>query len=320
MNLRFLETFVLLAQLRNFRMTAERLHTTQAAVSSRIATLEQEFGVRLFDRNAREVVLTPDGSKALLHADRMLRLMREMRDDMLDKQAYAGVIRIGAIESVVHSWFPEFLAALHQRYPRLQVEIVSDTTIHMSEQLLKGALDVSLQAKAVAGTAIGNLPLGELAMAWVGSPYLGIGDETLTLAELAAFPIISFARDSEPFMVIDQLFSAERSTPVHVNCIASVATMVRVACDGFGVTAVPLAVIQRELAEKRLRVLRVDREFPPLALCACYRADQRNPLTETVAKVAEEVAAHFALNQGSGIARLPAASPALSPVSGSMPQ
>ena len=65
MNLRFIETFVLLAELRNFRMTAERLHTTQAAVSS-IASLEQEFGVRLFDRNQREVMLTSDGAKALL--------------------------------------------------------------------------------------------------------------------------------------------------------------------------------------------------------------------------------------------------------------
>ena len=62
MNLRFLETFVWLAKLRNFRVTAEKLHTTQAAVSSRIATLEQDFGARLFDRGSREVTLTQDGN------------------------------------------------------------------------------------------------------------------------------------------------------------------------------------------------------------------------------------------------------------------
>jgi DNA-binding transcriptional LysR family regulator len=166
MNLRFLETFVLLAELRNFRMTAERLFTTQAAVSSRIATLEQEFGVRLFDRGVREVTLTADGAKALVHAERMLRLMREMREDMLDKQAYAGVIRIGAIESIVHSWFPDFLALLQQRYPRLQVEIACDTTIHMSEQLLKGQLDVSLQAKPVSAAPS---PICR----WASSPWPG---------------------------------------------------------------------------------------------------------------------------------------------------
>ncbi|GAB2462017.1 MAG: LysR family transcriptional regulator [Comamonas sp.] len=311
MNLRFIETFVLLAELRNFRMTAERLFTTQAAVSSRIATLEQEFGVRLFDRGVREVTLTADGAKALVHAERMLRLMREMREDMLDKQAYAGVIRIGAIESIVHSWFPDFLALLQQRYPRLRVEIASDTTLHMSEQLAKGQLDVSLQAKPVAASAIANLSLGEFAMAWVGSPRLGIGDETLSLAELAAFPIMSFARGSEPYAVIEQLFSpfsADSGASPHLNCIASVATMIRVVCDGLGVAAVPPAIIQRELAEQRLRLLRVDREFPPLPLVACWRCDHQNPLAEAVAHAAEEVATAFALNQGPAIARLPGSS------------
>ena len=45
MNIRFLETFVWLAKLENFRLTAEKLHTTQAAVSSRIASLEEAFDV-----------------------------------------------------------------------------------------------------------------------------------------------------------------------------------------------------------------------------------------------------------------------------------
>jgi DNA-binding transcriptional LysR family regulator len=62
--------------------------------------------------------------------------------------------------------------------------------------------------------------------------------------------------------VIEQLFSAEGSASPHMNCIASVATMIRVVCDGLGVAAVPPAIIQRELAEQRLRLLRVDREFP----------------------------------------------------------
>lgn len=305
MNLRFLETFVLLAELRNFRMTAERLFTTQAAVSSRIATLEQEFGVRLFDRGTREVTLTGDGAKALVHAERMLRLMREMREDMLDKQAYAGVIRIGAIESIVHSWFPEFLAELHQRYPRLRVEIASDTTVHMSDQLLKGQLDLSLQAKPVSSGVISHLPLGNFAMCWVASPKLGIVDEVLSLAELGAFPIVSFARGTEPVSYIEQLFASEIGTSVHLNCIASVATMIRVVCDGLGVATLPPAIIQRELAEQSLRLLQVDRQFPSLPLVACYRNDLQNPLAEVAARVAEETATTFALQYGMEIASLP---------------
>lgn len=305
MNIRFLETFVLLAKLKNFRLTAEQLHTTQAAVSSRIATLEQDFGVRLFDRGAREVALTIDGSKALVHAERMVKLMRDMKDDMSDKQDYAGVIRIGVIESIVHSWFPDFIGRLHKMFPRLQVEIASDTTIHLREQFGKGALDLVLQAEPVNGAQINNLPLGEFPMRWVGSTKLNISNETLSLTDLAAFPVVSFARNSGPHDAIERMFADTERSNLHINCIASVATMIRLVSDGFGVAAVPPAIIQRELHEENLQLLRVDVEFPALKLLACFRADHHNPLIEQVARAAQEAAADFALNWGSEIARLP---------------
>src|SRR2546427_12302719 len=97
-----------------------------------------------------------------------------------------------------------------------------------------------------------------------------------------------FARGSEPYAVIEQLFSTESSASVHLNCIASVATMIRVVCDGLGVAAVPPAIIQRELAEQRLRLLRVDREFPSLPLVACFRNDHQNPLRSEERRVGKE--------------------------------
>ncbi len=304
MNIRFLETFVLLAKLKNFRLTAERLHTTQAAISSRIATLEQDFGVRLFDRGSREVTLTADGSKALVHAERVVRLMREMKEDMSDKQAYAGVIRIGVIESIVYSWFPDFIARLHKMFPRLQIEIASDTTIHLREQFGKGHLDLVLQAEPMVGSQVSNLHLCEFPMRWVGSSKLNIGNETLGLSDLAAFPVISFARNSGPHEIIERMFSHSDHRSLHINCIASVATMIRLVTDGFGVAAIPPAIIARELRENSLQLLRVDVEFPPLKLLASFRADHETPLTETVAHIAQDVASEFALNQGSEIARL----------------
>ncbi|ETF03649.1 LysR family transcriptional regulator [Advenella kashmirensis W13003] len=302
MNIRFLETFVLLAELRNFRMTAERLHTTQAAISSRIASLEQEFGVRLFDRTAREVSLTPDGSKALAHAERMVKLMREMKDDMLDKHTYAGVIRIGVIESIVHSWFPEFLARLHESYPRLRIEIASDTTVHLTSQLAKGGLDLVLQGNAPAAAQIDTIPLGQLPMRWAGSPKLEIGNDLLTLSDLAAFPIVSFARESEPYAAIERMFATAGDIPLHLNGISSVATMIRLVRDGFGVAALPPAIIERELKEHTLQLLRADTALPPLEMQAAFRHNQDNPLAETIGVIAQEVAIAFANEHGQSVA------------------
>jgi DNA-binding transcriptional LysR family regulator len=304
MNIRFLETFVWLAELRNFRLTAERLHTTQAAVSSRIASLEQDFGVRLFDRSVREVALTTDGSKALVYAERMVKLMREMRDEMSDKEIHTGTIRIGVIESIVHSWFPDFLGRLHKAFPRLQIEIASDTTIHLHEQFSKGNLDLLLQAQPATGPQVSNTALCEFPMRWVGSPKLNIGGETLTLSEIATFPVVSFARNSGPHSVIERMLSSN-SGNLHINCIASVATIIRLVADGFGVAALPPAIIQRELKEGALQVLRVDAEFPALTLVSTFRTDHDNPLVETISLIASEAASDFAINCGHEIARLP---------------
>ena len=60
MNLKFLETFVWVAKLKSFRLTAEKLFTTQASISSRIAVLESELGVKLFLRDSRGVRREPD--------------------------------------------------------------------------------------------------------------------------------------------------------------------------------------------------------------------------------------------------------------------
>ncbi|RYF34017.1 MAG: LysR family transcriptional regulator, partial [Comamonadaceae bacterium] len=78
MNVRFLEAFVWVARLGSFKGAAEKLHTTQAGISSRISTLEEQFGVRLFEREHRVVTLTYQGSQLLPYAERMVELQGRM--------------------------------------------------------------------------------------------------------------------------------------------------------------------------------------------------------------------------------------------------
>ncbi|KVX64939.1 LysR family transcriptional regulator [Burkholderia stagnalis] len=287
MNIRFLETFVWLAKLENFRLTAEKLHTTQAAVSSRIASLEDAFDVRLFDRNARSATLTPAGRRMLAYAERIVRLDSEMRRD-IDAASDAGLIRIGVIESIVHSWFPALMAQLHERYPRLDVEITSDTTRHLMRLLSTDGVDLILQTDSVPGPDFTNLPLAEFAVRWVASPRLGLAGERLGVAQLAGFPIVSFSRHSGPHATIERMFAAVER-PASINCITSVAAMIRLVADGFGVAALPPAIIRRELQEGALELLDVEPDFPALPLVASYRT-QGLPVAARIAELASEVA------------------------------
>ena len=309
MNVRFLETFVWLAQLRNFRMTAEKLHTTQAAVSSRIATLEQEFGVRLFERGVRDVALTLEGSKALGYAERLVRTMREMREGMADRSLYAGVIRIGVIESIIHAWFPQFMACLHKSYPRLEIELTGDTTIHLIDQFSRGNLDLVLQTDPIVGPMVQNLPLCEFPLRWVAATSLDLHNEALTLTDLAAFPILSFSRNSGPHKFIERLYAHHVGKPIRVNCMTSASALVRLVVDAFGVALIPPAIVPRELQEGTVQLLNVDLEMPVLPLIGSFRTNPDSPLFEQVALLAQETAQTYARSVPNEIARVPIGRP-----------
>jgi len=300
MNIRFLETFIWLARLQNFRLTAEKLHTTQAAVSSRIASLEESFDVRLFDRNSRSATLTPAGRKMLAYAERIVNLGEEMRREVEDTSGGGGLIRIGVVESIVHSWFPALMARVRERFPHLEIEVTSDTTIHLTQLLRADAVDLILQTHALGDREFADLSLCEFPMRWVASPTLGLSGQSVDLARLAEFPIVSFSRNSGPHIALEREFARTVERPVRINCISSVAAMIRLVADGFGVSVLPPAIIQRELREGTLEVLDVESGFVPLPLVASYRL-QIHPLPARIAELAAEQAQAFVLTLGSEI-------------------
>jgi DNA-binding transcriptional LysR family regulator len=307
MNLRFLETFVWLAKLRNFRLTAEKLHTTQAAVSSRIATLEQELGVRLFNRGDREVTLTLEGSKALVYADRLVRTTHDMLESMKDRALYTGVVRIGVIESIIHSWFPELMARIHRVYPQLEVELAGDTTIRLIEQFNKGNLDLILQTDSVLVANVQNMPLCDFPMRWFGATGLNLHGDVLTLFDIATFPILSFSRNSGPHRFLERLFDDKVDKQVRINCMTSVSAMVRLVVDGFGLAMIPPAIIQRELANGDVCLLQIDTEMPNMSLVCSYRSGPETPLFQQIATAAQQTAQDFARGLPGDVARMPAA-------------
>ncbi|SAL61267.1 LysR family transcriptional regulator [Caballeronia choica] len=297
MNIRFLETFIWLARLQNFRLTAEKLHTTQAAVSSRIASLEESFDVRLFDRNSRSATLTPAGRKMLAYAERIVNLGEEMRREVEGASGDGGLIRIGVVESIVHSWFPALMARVRERFPHLEIEVTSDTTIHLVQLLRADAVDLILQTHALNDREFADQPLCEFPMRWVASPALNLSGRPVDLTRLAEFPVISFSRHSGPHIALEREFARAVERPVRINCISSVAAMIRLVADGFGVGVLPPAIIQRELREGALEVLDVESGFIPLPLVASFRL-QSHPMAARIADLASKEARAFVLDLG----------------------
>ena len=104
MNLRFVEAYYWAVSLKSVTRAAERLHLTQSALSARITSLEEELGVVLLDRRDKQFRLTTAGQRFQALACEMLELQRHIQAEMGCLSMRPTSLRIGTIESVLHSW------------------------------------------------------------------------------------------------------------------------------------------------------------------------------------------------------------------------
>jgi DNA-binding transcriptional LysR family regulator len=288
MNLRFIEAFVWVARLRSFTAAAEKLYTTQAAISARIASLEDDFGVKLFERDKRTVALTHSGEDLLEYAEQLLGISARMVEAVSDRVTYEGFISVGVIEAVVHTWLPELLKRLRQRFPKVRVEIHSYMTADLHEELLKGNIDLALTAETLANPAIQNSSICAFQMGWITVPT-ATEDSHVTDAELLSrLPILTFLRDSLVYR--DVVAKLGPYSVARINPISSIAAMVSLVRAGYGLATLPRAAIAPALDSGELVALEGVPELAPLPVVACRRGQSESPLVAAVVHLAIEAA------------------------------
>lgn len=297
LDLKALETFIWTMRLGGFRRAAERLNTTQPAISARIAQLQDELGVLLFERVGRRVAPTPQAMVLLTYAERMLALRAELLDAVADRRSIRGVLRLGVAETVVHTWLSRLIERLNALYPAVSLEIEVETSPSLREALLRHELDVAVMLGSYTDIRFKAVPVGNYPLGWVASPSLDIPPEPVSLQDLAAWPIITFSRTTQPYGVIREMFSSI-GLPVRMFGNSSLASVVRMAVDSVGVSVIPTAIVQRELADGRLRLIRSQSPLPNLSFSAAYPANHDNHMAAVVAQLAVEVAAEYGAFHG----------------------
>lgn len=304
MNLRFLETFVWVARLKSFRLTAEKLFSTQASISSRIAALEDELGTRLFLRDSKGVSLTPEGQKVLEYAERMIDTMQALKQSISDTGNIQGRIRVGAMDTVIHTWLSPFVTKIMERYPGVEIELTADTARNLCEQLQKGYLDIIVQTDMVHGDSVRNLELGSFPVQWIvptGSLY---HRRYASIDELAKERIITFSKNSRPHQDILNLLHAGNVCAPRISCVNSVAAMTRLIRDGFGIGALPAALVSEELKQGVLTLLEGVPQPPPLGVVATWRNGVGLELSEDIIALACEALYEYGEQMGEAMLAL----------------
>ncbi|MEH6473974.1 MAG: LysR family transcriptional regulator [Halopseudomonas sp.] len=292
MNFKRLETFVWVATLGSFRKTAERQFTTQPAISSRIAALESELGVKLFERDGGPgpVTLTAKGQELLPYAEKVIFMSEQLRKRADNSLSLSGILRMGVSETIVHTWLPEFFSRLHSDMPNLDVELTVDTTNNLRNGLLDRSLDIAFLMGPISAPSITNLELCTFPLIWAASPALTLENKIQTPEELAHWPIITYARNTKPFAEISHKFRELGSQPARFFASSSLAACLRLTLDAVGISTLPKVMIAKELADGTLKQVEATWTPSQLDFTASYSVQSSSALIDPVAELAIQVA------------------------------
>ncbi len=143
MDLELLRTFLELNRTRHFGRSAEALHVTQAAVSSRLKSLEEQLGVTLFERTRRDMRLTPEGGRLIRHAERLIAGWRSARQDVSLAESSEQLVIGGSLrlwDVLLQRWLHD----LRRAYPEMAIIAESQSPDVLTRRLIDGTLDVAI--------------------------------------------------------------------------------------------------------------------------------------------------------------------------------
>lgn len=155
MELRVLNYFVATAQELNMTKAAQKLLVSQPALSRQIADLEDELGVKLFDRQPRHLTLTPSGQYLLEQAKEILALTAKTKSNLQSSAVISGDLTIAAGESIGMQRIMNIVSDIIQDYPTVKIHILSGDYEFAEKKLNIGTVDFAV--------IIGNVNLSNYA-------------------------------------------------------------------------------------------------------------------------------------------------------------
>ena len=296
MNIRFIEAFIWVARLKSFRAAAIKLNVSQATISSRISSIEIEFDCRLFDREKNEVVLTNKGHSLLEKAECLLNSEQDLVESLKHHNNIARNIRIGVIESIVHTWLGDFLTRLKSLYPNIEFELTAESTTHLQTLFAKGALDIIIQTDPVLDSTVVNTVLSPLEICWVCHKSSSLAHRTITFDDIENLEIITFTRDSQPHLAVSSMFEKKGIKPKQMHCITSISIISHLVQEGLGVATLPIDAIKNEIKAGNLVVLQGIESPPLLSLHASCQNLTDGKMKCAILKLAKSVSFAFTQN------------------------
>lgn len=258
MNLYHLRYFITLAHWEHYTKAAAELSITQPSLSHAIASLEQELGVNLFEKEGRNIVLTKYGRLFLADVEKSMEILEAGIKTLKSAGIGEGTIDLGFLRTLGTEIVPEYISGYRKEYSDRNVTFNLSTKA-TTEDLLLGLknkkYDMVLCAKLPKEPQIEFIPVAqENLVLVVPLDHPLASRDTITMSETLEYPQIIFSKRSALRPVIDDLFEIVGGYPEVVYEIKEDQVIAGFVAKGFGIAIVPDIPILDTMALKKIEI------------------------------------------------------------------
>lgn len=291
MELRHLRYFAAVAEALSFRRAAEILRVSQPALSKQIRDLEEEWGVRLFDRNTSRVRLTNAGATLvdearliLAHAQKLPALVRGAAEGR------RGKLTIGNMGSLTAGFLPASLTAFHARYPEVDVSLVELRSREQRAALMGGRIQIGL----LGGIAPEDPELEQVLLstsplhAFVPRRHAFARRARISLPDLATeklLAVVSEPGSSGHTDTIRGLFVSRGLRPPFIKVVDSLESLLALIASDQGISIIPSLIGRQRDDGLVTRPLNIEGKDASFSLWGVWRREETSQLVKNFVHV-----------------------------------
>lgn len=282
-------TFVKVVEYNNFTKAAQSLGYSQAAVTAQIKQLEKELGAPLFDRMGKRIRLTRAGERFLPYAVTMLKAEEEALACIKEQGDFSGILRIGASSSLSMGALPHIAMEFVKEHPDVRIAVrVSDFIDDLLDRLNTGEIDIIfVMGETNKIRECTYLMEKDIDIVFVTHPDNPLAGKKVSLEEFLQQPVVVSDRAVGYTYYLDQIVEQQGFELDPVLESGSVASIVKILEEGYGVSYIPYFMCRESLEQGKLALIDVDFPDPHLkSRMLCHKSKWVDPMMEAFIKYA----------------------------------
>lgn len=264
-NLELYRIFYIVAQSGSISAAADILYISQPAITFQIKKLEEQLGVSLFTRTKHGVILTDEGNLLFDYVKNGLESITNGENALSNlKNLDSGIIRIGASTTVCRHVVMPYLEKFHEKYPKIEIQIVNNLTTNLLKELRNGNLDILvLNLPMSENKDLKIIPIKDVHDIFVGNKkYYDLTKGKILLKDLNQYPLIFQKLPSNTRTYLNN-YLKENTVDLKPQLeVVSYNLIMDLVSAGFGIGYATKEFITTELDKKTLYEIEVKPNIP----------------------------------------------------------